>query len=505
MSTSIIYKKGLVLSIVYSKRDNKYYGYIYKISNTINDKIYIGQTRRTVECRWKQHLREGNTSEENRRSKSFLYRSMYKYGTENFYIETIETLTGNTKKELCDKLNNKEKYYIKELNTLIPNGYNIAPGGFYRYENKNYEVDQYSIDGEFISTYDSATQALCSVADINDKDGTTNHISECCNGKLHTTLGYVWRYKGEPFDKYSCQHVAERSVDQYDMYGNYLNTYNTIKDASVASGASRGGIRSCCNGKSLSAKGYIWRFAKEDLYSQPVKLLKPKVEKPKRELLCDRPVDKYDLSGNLLASYDHCYLACKDIDNEKTRTTHILECCEGVVQTAYGFVWRYPKDTINFGDEDDKRFSSIDQYDIDGNLIKTWDNIHDAANSYHKKGYTSDITKVCTGKKITFQGYIWRYHEDAFDKYPTRHKKEQRPIIVLTFDKNYQDCHVYESAEEAAHAIGHKYKGTVCTVCKTNRFYKDRYWFYATDEKLPPITQEVKNKIKKINNTPMYR
>ena len=35
-------------------------GYIYKIINDINDKIYIGQTIRTIEERWKEHLKESN-------------------------------------------------------------------------------------------------------------------------------------------------------------------------------------------------------------------------------------------------------------------------------------------------------------------------------------------------------------------------------------------------------------------------------------------------------------
>ena len=32
-------------------------GYIYKITNRVNNKVYIGQTRRTIEIRWKQHIK----------------------------------------------------------------------------------------------------------------------------------------------------------------------------------------------------------------------------------------------------------------------------------------------------------------------------------------------------------------------------------------------------------------------------------------------------------------
>lgn len=92
-------------------------GFIYKICNNINNKIYIGQTKVDVEFRWKEHLRHckyGNL---------LLYKAMRKYGSENFSIETIDICNIND-------IDEKEIYYINFYDsTNRSKGYNISLGG----------------------------------------------------------------------------------------------------------------------------------------------------------------------------------------------------------------------------------------------------------------------------------------------------------------------------------------------------------------------------------------
>lgn len=54
-------------------------GYIYKITNKINGKVYIGKTTKTVQERWKEHLRESRTERSENRP---LYRAIRKYGVD---------------------------------------------------------------------------------------------------------------------------------------------------------------------------------------------------------------------------------------------------------------------------------------------------------------------------------------------------------------------------------------------------------------------------------------
>lgn len=95
---------------------------IYKIRNTINEKLYVGQTNETLEQRFKRHM--GYQSREN---DTKFYRAVRKYGRENFYIEQIEEVA--TREEATDK----ESYWIDKLDT-IEHGYNtinnkIVSGG----------------------------------------------------------------------------------------------------------------------------------------------------------------------------------------------------------------------------------------------------------------------------------------------------------------------------------------------------------------------------------------
>lgn len=104
-------------------------GVIYKITNRINKKIYIGQTT-NLSKRWATHQREAqnwkhdNSVKKQHKYRSLLYTAMAKYGVTNFTIEIIDK--GNSKSEL-DVL---EKYWIQTLDSRNPNkGYNIAEGG----------------------------------------------------------------------------------------------------------------------------------------------------------------------------------------------------------------------------------------------------------------------------------------------------------------------------------------------------------------------------------------
>lgn len=86
---------------------------IYKITNLINNKIYIGCTKRSIITRFHEHGLQKFAY------KSLITRSILKYGKENFDIQVIETC--NSLKEM----NTRENYWINKLNALYPNGYNL--------------------------------------------------------------------------------------------------------------------------------------------------------------------------------------------------------------------------------------------------------------------------------------------------------------------------------------------------------------------------------------------
>lgn len=87
---------------------------IYKITNILNNKCYVGQSN-NIERRFKEHCYKGSTS------KIPLDIAIAKYGRENFILEVLEECE-------LDELNKKESFWIHKLDT-INNGYNCNPGG----------------------------------------------------------------------------------------------------------------------------------------------------------------------------------------------------------------------------------------------------------------------------------------------------------------------------------------------------------------------------------------
>ena len=93
---------------------------IYKITNLINQKIYIGQSV-NIEERWKQHEYKAFNIKE-KGYNSAIHAAFRKYGVENFKLDILEEC-------LPEELDSKERYWIETLNSLSPNGYNILAGG----------------------------------------------------------------------------------------------------------------------------------------------------------------------------------------------------------------------------------------------------------------------------------------------------------------------------------------------------------------------------------------
>lgn len=92
-------------------------GFIYIIKNTINNKVYIGQTKVSVEIRWKEHLRHAAYGDQ------VINRAMKKHGKENFFIEVLEECK-------IEDLDNREIYYISNFDsTNKSKGYNVSIGG----------------------------------------------------------------------------------------------------------------------------------------------------------------------------------------------------------------------------------------------------------------------------------------------------------------------------------------------------------------------------------------
>ena len=174
-----------------------------------------------------------------------------KHGFERHLFTRTKTVNGI--KIIKDKL-----FIVEEKeNEYIPKGTKKARPDISIRASK--PVCQYTREGEFIREHESIKEAARA---IGTKD--TGSISNCCNGKLKTAYGYIWRHKGDKAPE-SFKHANKRKIEQYSFNGELLNTFDSISDASKFFGA---GTPTCIgnnlSGRSHSAFGYIWKYAKED-------------------------------------------------------------------------------------------------------------------------------------------------------------------------------------------------------------------------------------------------
>lgn len=206
-------------------------GFIYKITNTINDKVYIGKTTRTIEERWKEHLNSI-------KDKDFkIYRAFRKYGVKNFSIESIEECSN-------DIINEREIYWIDFYNSY-EEGYNSTRGG---------EGSRFLTQKEISTIVNLYQNGYC----IRDIQKLTNSAIETISFYIKQEL----KLSEEDIKKrgYAIRTAKQKHiVEQYDLQGNFIASYTSYKDAQLVTGIWYNHISEVCRGKRLTAGGYTWK------------------------------------------------------------------------------------------------------------------------------------------------------------------------------------------------------------------------------------------------------
>ena len=225
-------------------------GYIYKIENLKNGKVYIGQTKRPNN-RWKDHI----AGSKNRNRWSYnkpLYADMRKLGVQSFIFSILEE---------CDdsNMNAREAYWIEAFDSQNEeHGYNIYGGGRGDGIYITRPVLQYDLDGNYIATYTNQ----CVASRHTGLDNAS--IGKVCNGKMKSCGGFLWTYsKADKPRPYKKQAHYIKPVIQCDINGKALRKFDSLKDAGRFIGVNSKSISDCCKGKKTSCAGYVWRFAQK--------------------------------------------------------------------------------------------------------------------------------------------------------------------------------------------------------------------------------------------------
>lgn len=313
--------------MAYNKETQMYEGYIYIIYNDIYpEKVYIGQTIRTLERRWYDHTQQVRDHDFTDK----LHNAMKSHGIEHFGMELLSEYKFKTKEELLKILNYEERRFI-ELYDSYKNGYNATKGGNDT-SHQNRAVSKYDLYGNYLSSYES-------INDLLKEFNAVHCIYECCSGKCKYAYGYIWRYIEDGLDKYEIPNENEikegitriktlSTIYKYDYKGNFLCSFKNIDDACIKEGIKYSRIYKCCTGQTHLVNKCVYRFYDESFDKYPTKCKSNNI------------IEQYDLDWNFINYFQ--------VNAEASKATGISKqaigrVCRGdsVSGIAGGYRWKY--------------------------------------------------------------------------------------------------------------------------------------------------------------------
>lgn len=271
---------------------------IYKHTNTITNKSYIGYTSTTMERRFNKHVQDAK-----RGSNQHFHRAIRKYGTDCWVSEILHECSQ------LDKAWSLEREMIAAHNTLTE-GYNMTEGGEgtkgrtvsdeakqksrerhlqFRHTEESKQamkekftklrgrpVNQYTKDGTYIATYDSCILAAESLGNHN----LSGAIHQLCAGTFKrwrqaVVAGFQWAFfEGSTSNINPAPNLREQAiaamvartanktkgVAQKTLDGVLIKTYPSAKNASKETGVCLTSIYSCCKGRLKKAGNYQWEW-----------------------------------------------------------------------------------------------------------------------------------------------------------------------------------------------------------------------------------------------------
>lgn len=271
-------------------------GYIYKIYNDNNDKIYIGQTKNDLKIRWNQHIHNSQYED------SILYRAMKKYGYNTFHMEKLEECDDNL-------LNDREKYWINYFHSY-GKGYNATPGGTSIYSgNMNKLVDI----GLIKQLWDEG-KSIMDIKRITGYSKTTiqEHLNDYENYSIKESI-----QRGNEIS-----HLDRGiKVIQLDLMGNKIAEFSSILEAAKKTNTQTANIRKCLKGERKKAGGFKWET------TDPQFILNKQKTK----------IYQYDLNNNLIAIFNNKSEAARITGAD---SSGISKVCKGKAKTCGGYFWK---------------------------------------------------------------------------------------------------------------------------------------------------------------------
>lgn len=332
---------------------------IYKLTNTVNNKSYIGQTKKgRTFIRWQEHIAEAL-----RGARTCLCEAIRKYGPSNFEISIIATDI------LKDKIDFAEGYYIKFFNTFFKNGcgYNMTLGGQgirgYVFTEADRAKLGLGVKKFWTSLKETNPDRYALFCEQRRLNMTGRKFSDEHRKKLSVQAakrtGPKNSFFGKHFSKESKQKLIEAhrstsqyAICQYDLHtGQFIKSYklytDIIRELSLTDAAvSR--ISLICKAGKGHAYGYIWRWKSLE-YDESSVISDEELVYENRKAAHVKAICQLTLDHILIRRFDSTIEAARAVSPADTTYAQLRATAAKLNRAAtenidcFGFFWNFPE------------------------------------------------------------------------------------------------------------------------------------------------------------------
>ena len=463
--------------------------HIYKITNLVNKKIYIGLSTYDGPQRWDKHRYNAN-----RNSAHHIDRAINKYGEKNFRYEVIEKIPFN---KGIRYLENREIFYIskfKSTNSKI--GYNRSLGGNVNVakrvtkshqlkssiSQKVKKIFSYDLNGKFIKEYRNILIAA------NENNRSKAAISRVINKSNRSAANKQWRTfnkdvplkKINKFKKKSSTNSI--SIYQWSKTGKLIAKHSSMSAAARKVNVPLSSIHRVLEGVNMYAANYHFTKIK-------------KFKKPKDKRVIDGPnefrkikINVYSFDGKFietvkgLSETSRRYGVSISVLSKALRR-NIVAQKKGIDDKFYQFT-KYSKNKkaikpiVNFRSL--LTVKPILSYSLSGKFLKKFENVTHAANFY--KYERSGVRRSADNINYKCGNYLFKWFEGKILKKIKPY--ESKGVPVLQYNFNGEFVREYKSILDASKKI--KINPASIRLCVIGRGYSSGgfYWFKKTKQKI---------------------
>lgn len=193
------------------------------------------------------------------------------------------------------------------------------------------KINQYSLDGKYIKTYNSITEAHLDTSIL-----MPNIVAACrasTNGNYEKSAGnYMWRYyENTTEDIEPIFYAHKKKVAQYSLEGKLIKVFNSVVDAAndIKKFRNRSEIARVCNEEGHSAHGFMWKYIKDNIVEENI---------PKYSLHNNKNKKIHMYKDDVLI--DSFYTISEAAKKTKRSRTAITKYISGKGVNCSGYIWK---------------------------------------------------------------------------------------------------------------------------------------------------------------------